>query len=150
MEADFFNLLLPWHWWVLGIVLIILEMLVPTGHTLWLGLSAMVVGVLLWLLPNLNWQFQLLIFAILSLASVLAYKQYTKNKPDITDAPGLNRRGEQYVGRVFTIDEPIVNGVGKVKVNDTTWRVNGQDLPVGTNVKVVSVSGSSLDVVIAE
>ena len=44
----------------------------------------------------------------------------------------------------FTIEEPIVNGMGKIKVDDSTWRVNGSDQPAGTTVKVVSVDGSTL------
>ena len=138
--------LVPWHWWVAGIILVILEMLAPTGHTLWLGISALIVGVLLWLFPGLDWKLQMLIFAVLSIVSVLLYKRFMGDKPHITDSPDLNRRGERYVGRVFTIEEPIVNGVGKIKVDDSTWRVSGSDQPTGTTVKVVAVDGSTLEV----
>ena len=138
--------LLPWHWWVAGIILVILEMLAPTGHTLWLGISALIVGTLLWLFPEMGWKLQMLIFADLSIVSVLLYKQLMGNKPQITDSPDLNRRGERYIGRTFTIEEPIVNGVGKIKVDDSTWRVNGSDLPAGTTVKIVSVDGSTFQV----
>ncbi|MCG8379509.1 MAG: NfeD family protein, partial [Proteobacteria bacterium] len=57
-----------------------------------------------------------------------------------------NRRGEQYVGRIFTLEEPIVNGVGKVKVDDSTWKVMGVDMPAGTKVRVLSVDGTILNV----
>ncbi len=138
---------LPWHWWVAGILLIILEMLAPTGHTLWLGVAALVVGALLWLFPQLDWKLQLLLFAVLSVASVLLYRQYARKKQHVTDEPSLNRRGERYIGRVFTLDEPIINGVGKIRVDDTTWRVTGPDRPAGETVKVISVDGSTLQVV---
>ena len=138
--------LLPWHWWVAGIILVILEMLAPMGHTLWLGISAMIVGTLLWLFPGLDWKLQMLIFAVLSIISVLLYKRFMGDKPQITDSPDLNRRADRYIGRVFTIEEPIVNGIGKIKVDDSTWRVSGSDQPAGTTVKVVSVNGSTLQV----
>ena len=138
--------LLPWHWWVAGIILVILEMLAPMGHTLWLGISALIVGVLLWLFPGMDWKLQMLIFAILSIASVLLYKKLAGDNADITDSPDLNRRADRYIGRVFTIEEPIVNGIGKIKVDDSTWRVSGSDQVAGTTVKVVSVSGSTLQV----
>lgn len=136
----------PWHWWVAGIFLIILEMLTPTGHTLWLGIAGLIVGCLLWLFPALSWQLQLLTFALISVVSVLIYKRYVSQRPDITDAPSLNRRSEQYIGRVFTLQEPIVNGVGKISVDDTIWRVYGEDQPLGSNVKVIGVKGSGLQV----
>jgi len=101
---------------------------------------------LLWLFPGLDWKLQMLIFAVLAIVSVLLYKQYTRNRPQTTDSPDLNRRGERYIGRVFTIEEPIVNGVGKIKVDDSTWRVNGPDQPAGTTVIVVAVDGSTLKV----
>jgi membrane protein implicated in regulation of membrane protease activity len=53
----------------------------------------------------------------------------------------LNQRGQQYTGRIFTLDQPIVNGVGKVEVDDSSWRVKGPDLPAGTHVQVVGVDG---------
>ncbi len=138
--------LLSWHWFVAGVLLIILEMLAPMGHTLWLGISALIVGAILWLFPEMGWKFQMLIFAVLSIASVILYKHFASKNVTETDSPDLNRGGERYVGRVFTIDEPIVNGIGKIKVEDSTWRVNGSDLPAGATVKVVAVDGSTLQV----
>jgi membrane protein implicated in regulation of membrane protease activity len=58
----------------------------------------------------------------------------------------LNRRGEQYVGRLFTLQEAVVNGVGKLQVDDTTWRISGVDLPAGRKVRVAGVDGTTLRV----
>ena len=48
------------------------------------------------------------------------------------DQPFLNRRAEALVGRVFTLEKPIVDGVGTVRIDDTVWRVTGPDSPAGT------------------
>ena len=66
--------------------------------------------------------------------------------PVISDQPNLNRRGQQYVGRTFTLDEPIVNGLGKIHVDDSTWKIEGNDCPAGTKVKVTGVDGVILKV----
>jgi membrane protein implicated in regulation of membrane protease activity len=55
-------------------------------------------------------------------------------------------RGQRYVGRVFTLDEPIVNGRGKIRVDDTTWNIEGADLAAGVSVEVTSVDGTILKV----
>ncbi len=60
----------------------------------------------------------------------------------------LNRRGAQYVGRLFTLEQPIVNGVGKLRVDDTTWKIIGEDCPVGTRVRVSGVESTVLKVVL--
>ena len=58
----------------------------------------------------------------------------------------LNRRSDALVGRVFTLDKPIMDGSGTVRVDDTIWRVSGPDCPAGSRVKVVRADGASLTV----
>ena len=54
----------------------------------------------------------------------------------------MNRRGEQYIGRNFTLEHPIVNGVGKIQVDDSIWKIRGEDCAVGTRVRVTGVDGT--------
>jgi membrane protein implicated in regulation of membrane protease activity len=135
-----------WHWWIAAIGLIVVEALAPGAIFLWLGVSAGVVGVVLLAAPDLSWENQLLIFAVLSVGSVFGWRVYHKSHPTETDLPTLNRRGEQYVGRVLTLNEAIVNRGGKVRLDDTSWKVEGDDLPAGARVKVTGVDGVVLKV----
>jgi len=130
-----------WHWWILALALIIVEMFVPGTFFLWMGISAIVVGLIAWLIPAMGWEFQLMLFAILSLVSIVAWRVYQRRHPDESDQPALNRRGEQYIGRVFVLETPIENGFGKVRVGDTLWRVRGSDAAAGRRVKVVGTEG---------
>ncbi len=135
-----------WNWWVAAIVLIVVEVFAPGTVALWMGISAAVVGLLLLAIPDLTWQIQFLVFAVLSVATVVAWRAYQLRHPTVTDQPALNRRGEQYVGRMFTLSEAIVNGTGKIHVDDTMWKVDGADLPEGTQVRVTGVAGTVLPV----
>jgi len=130
-----------WHWWILALALIIVEMFVPGTFFLWMGIAAVVVGLVAWLIPAMGWEFQLMLFAILSLVSIVAWRVYQRRHPDESDQPALNRRGEQYIGRVFVLETPIENGFGKVRVGDTLWRVRGSDAAAGRRVKVVGTEG---------
>jgi membrane protein implicated in regulation of membrane protease activity len=130
-----------WHWWILAGMLLILELTSPVFFFLWLGFSAAAVGFLLLVFPNLPVEVQLVLFGILSVVAVLAWRKYREARPPTSDQPLLNQRGQQYTGRVFTLDHPIINGVGKVHVDDSTWRVKGPDLPAGSDVRVVGVDG---------
>lgn len=147
---EYLTQLQPWQWWLVGVVLVILEMFAPGTFFLWLGISALIVGALLWFIPDMIWQIQLLIFAIMSVSSLVVFRFYLKKNPIETDAPTLNRRGEQYIGQVYTLEEPIVNGFGKVKIGDSLWKVKGKDLERGHNVKVTGIEGIILQVDIAE
>jgi len=130
-----------WHWWVLALVLLVLEVFSPAAFFLWLGISAGIVGLLLWVLPGIPWDYQLLLFSVLSVTTIVVWRSYLRRHPTRTDRPKLNRRGEQYVGRVFTLESPIVNGAGKIRVDDTTWKITGEDCEPGARVRVNGVDG---------
>ena len=138
--------LVYWYWWILATVLLFNEALAPGFFFLWMAAAASVCGLLLMLFPELSWQHQLLIFAGLSIISIISFKVYQRAHPPHSDHPVLNRRGEQYLGRRFTLDEPITNGMGKLKVDDTSWRIMGEDLPAGTTVEVMGADGVTLHV----
>jgi membrane protein implicated in regulation of membrane protease activity len=136
-----------WHWWIAGVVLMIVEVFVPGAFFLWLGLAAGVVGLVLLVFSGTSWEVQFLIWAVLSVAAVVGSRLYLRRHPIETDRPTLNRRGEQYIGRHFTLEEPIVNGLGKIRVDDSTWKIEGpEELPAGRKIRVIDVEGTVLKV----
>ncbi len=144
--SEYFSTLLFWHWWGVALILVILEMVMPGFFLLWIGVAAGITGLLLLLVPTSPWQLQFVVFGVLAIGSIVAARYYIRRNPIETDDRTLNRRGEQYVGRVFTIDEAIINGIGKVRVGDSVWRAAGPDLPAGERVKVIGVDGTMLKV----
>ena len=143
---QFLNQIEFWHWWIAAAVLIGIEMLAPGIFFLWMGIAAGSIGLLLLVAPGIDWQIQFILFAVVSIGAIFGWRAYLKKHPTETDLPNLNRRGAQYVGRSFTLEEPIVNGKGKIKVDDTIWRITGVDLASGTKVKVVSCEGTILKI----
>jgi hypothetical protein len=135
-----------WGWYIVALVLVILEVFAPGAFFLWIGISAAITGTILWIIPSMDWQYQLIVFAVFSVVSIIAWRSIARNRATPSDQPTLNRRGEQYVGRVFTLDEPVVNGIGKLTVDDSTWKIEGDDCEAGTRVKVSGVDGVILRV----
>jgi inner membrane protein len=130
----------PWSWLILGLVLIGLEIVAPGIFLIWLGIAAILTGCLDYGL-DLSWQVASVTFAGLALVSVLAGRALTRPRGE--DDPSLNRRGEALVGRRFALDQPIVSGEGRIRVDDTVWRVVGPDLPAGTAVRVLRIEGAT-------
>ena len=97
-----------WYWLIAAVVMVIIEMIIPAAYFLWMGVSAFVVGLLLYAIPALPLLIQVIIFGVLSVVSLLLYKRYQKTNPAEKDEPSLNRRGEQYIGRMFTLEAPVV------------------------------------------
>jgi membrane protein implicated in regulation of membrane protease activity len=135
-----------WYWWVLAFVLLILEMLTPGFFFMWLAVSGFITGLLVWLFPVLSVNMQVLLFSAFSVLAITAWRFYGKKLSLATDQPLLNKRGAQYIGRVFNLHEPIENGQGKIKVDDTIWKVHGEDCDIHTKVKVTGVRGTVFDV----
>jgi len=136
-----------WNWWVVAVFLIGIEIFAPGAVFLWMGISAGIVGFVLMLFPEMTWQIQLLIFAVLSLLSILVWRYFLRDRfPAPLPKRVLNRRGASYVGRTFTLKDPIVDGNGLLHVDDSRWKVEGEDLPAGTKVKVVAIDGTVLKV----
>lgn len=135
-----------WHWWALAGVMVIVEVFAPGIMFLWLGVAAGLVGALLLLWPGLGLKGQILVFAALSVASVLAWRRYQKAHPVVTDEPHLNRRSAGCIGQRAALATPIVNGRGRIRLGDSSWPAVGPDLPAGTTVEVIGVEGTLLQV----
>ena len=132
-----------WNWFILAALLLLLEVLAPGSFMLWLGLSAILVGIISAAIAW-SWQAQVIAFAVFAIAALPAWRHFARKveKPD--ESPFLNRRAQAYVGRVFTLDKPIVGGIGTIHIDDTVWRVSGPDCSAGSRVKVARVDGANL------
>ena len=136
-----------WHWLVIGIALLVIELGVTgTVFLLWLSAAAIVTGVALMTMPDLSWQVQLMVFSVSAVLALLATRSWLRLSPIQSDRPALNHRGSAYVGRRFTLQRPIESGSGELTIDDTIWRISGPDLPAGSEVEVLAVEGTRLRV----
>lgn len=134
-----------WSWWLLAAVLLGAELLLPVTFFLWLSGTAAVMGLATLVVPGMAAQVQWFAFGLGVLLATVATWLWLKRHPAAAAGP-LNRRAHQYLGRVLALDQAIVNGHGRVRVDDSQWRVTGPDSPAGTRVKVVGVDGLLLQV----
>ncbi|MEM1318494.1 MAG: NfeD family protein, partial [Pseudomonadota bacterium] len=139
-----------WTWFILGFVLLMGEALVPGIYLLWFGVSALIVGSAS-LLPfaainQWSWTTQIVVFAVLSLLSVMLARKYFPSEKEGDDAGKMNDPLGRHIGREATLLEAMENGAGRVRIGDTTWRVRGPDAPAGTRVKVTGVDNGALTV----
>jgi inner membrane protein len=134
-----------WNWFIAGGLLLILEVLAPGVFMLWLGLAALLVG-LISLAVDWTWQAQFIAFAAFAVAAIPLWRRLARSVEAPTDQPFLNRRAEALVGRVFTLEKPIVDGAGTLRIDDSFWRITGADSPAGSRVKIARVDGGALHV----
>ncbi|MGY8679533.1 NfeD family protein [Bradyrhizobium sp. UFLA05-153] len=146
--TDMFVTLGTWNWLIFGFILMALEVFAPGVFLFWLGLAALLVG-LVSFAAHPAWQVQLVMFALFAAAAVPLWRRLARGRIDTSASPHLNKRTEALLGREFTLEKPIIDGSGTVRIGDTVWRVAGPDTPAGTRVKVVQVDGANLTVAAA-
>ena len=155
MESAVLDALLngtAWFWLVLGLLLVIAEVAAPTFWLLWPGLAALTIGIITAATGPLDWRIQGVAFALLSVAATWAGRRYLMRTKTPPEARSLNRRAEQYVGRVVKVSEAFAGGRGRVAVDDTIWIAEAVDQTnpaIGEMVQVTGVEGPTLKVKLA-
>ncbi len=135
----------PWHWLILSLVLFALEALGASGFLIGVGIASALMALALWLVPSLDWGVQLMLFGIGALAMTVAWWKVFRRYNEQTDHPELNNRAVQMVGRVIILEQPVLNGQGRIQIGDTFWKVRSEtDLAAGTTVVVSGCDGMVL------
>ena len=136
---------------IFGLVLLIFEILAPGTFFLWFGLAALVTALCTFVLdgaPFWNLQAQWIVFVVISIALVIVGRRYMAARhAENDDKTLINERAKQLIGHEAIIVEKISQGVGRIKLDDTTWRVKGTDAPVGTKVKIIGEIGGTMLIV---
>lgn len=140
-----FDYLAWWHWWIFAVLFLILEIFSPAAFFMWMGFAAAITGLVVLAIP-MSWEMQFLIFAALSVASILIGRTYFRRHPIESEQPIINERGQELIGRTAVVDADIVNGKGRIRLGETTWSVSGPDAPAGEKVKIVGADGAVLKV----
>lgn len=137
-------------WWLsFGLALLIAEMFTGTLLFLFMGAATLLVALMVWMLAPEPWV-QSLVFGVGILASVGLWWRFRPNPNDRIErregAAGLNNRMSAYINREVVLEEAIVNGQGRIRLDDSFWNVRGSDMPAGTRVRVVEAEGIVLKV----
>jgi len=135
-----------WYWWALAAILLVCEMVLPGVVFLFLAIGAAASGLVLLIAADLSLEFQLLVFAVVAVASAVVLRPFLKRLQSHTANATLNARSEALIGRVFVLDQPILGGRGRIKLGDGSWSITGPDMVAGAKVRVAAVSGAELRV----
>lgn len=149
MELDVATFQLEyWHWLVLGILLIVSEIFVPSFIMVWFGLGALIVGGLL-KFTDIGLTYQLLIWAVSSIVFILLWFKFVRPLAVDRTKAGLGK--ESIINETGMVIKVPANGQrGKMrfstpKLGNDEWLIlSEQELADGDRVRVISVSGNSL------
>lgn len=139
----------PWHWFVLGFVLIISELVIPAFAALWFGVAALLVGVLYWLFPSMSPALQLILWMIFSVLSTFLWFKYIRPLSVDKTKAGLSR--EATIGQVGMVivtnlehDQITVRFPIPVLGSDEWQCRTLNPVRVGDRVRVIDILGNDL------
>lgn len=133
----------PWAWIIAGLIMLALELVVPGGYLLWLGIAGLVTGLFV-LFEPIAWPYQWLMFGVLALLAIVLWTRWSRSRPSQSDRPYLNRRADSFVGHEAVLEQPITGGFGRLTLGDTIWRISGPDLPAGRRIRIIGSDGAVL------
>lgn len=137
-----------WHWVVLGLGLIVLEMLAPAFFLIWFGLGALLTALLVALWP-LGFTGQWAIWAVASAIMAGGWMKYFRN-PDRTRAGQAKEGALGLVGLVTRPVDDLSQGeilFQRPVLGADRWPVVAdQPIPAGVKARVVDVLGQTLKI----
>jgi membrane protein implicated in regulation of membrane protease activity len=132
-----------WVWLTIGVLLAGLEMLAPGVYLIWLGIAAIITGVLTGLL-HLSLPVQVIDFVFLSLIVAFSARRFLRDSPIASADPLMNRRVARMVGQTAVVAQAIEHGSGRVHFGDSEWIASGPDVAVGERVRITGADGVTL------
>jgi membrane protein implicated in regulation of membrane protease activity len=144
MIAQIVDMLGPWLWWVVGLLLAGIEILAPGSFFVWFAVAAILTGTVA-LFVDIAWQWQAVLFVAFAVVAVLAGRK-VYGTADRDSDERLNDRVARQIGRLATLETAIVDGSGHIRLDDSQWRVEGPELPAGRQVRIVGFRDGRLQV----
>ena len=136
--------LLFWHWWIIATVLFIAELIISANVFLWMGISAIIIGIINYFIPSLDENITYILFAIFSIINAIGYRIWYTRQNQNTQEHHLNNPSEKYIGQTIILANPIKNGAGREKIGRSIWAIKGNDLPIGSKVKIIKSNSTTL------
>lgn len=137
-----------WHWLALGLALLAVELLGTAGYFLWLGLSGLLVGALMLLIP-MGWQLQWMTFASVALLTTwLWWRRQFQADRRADKQRLLNQKEKQLIGQRVLITEPITAGITtRLHLADSTWSaISDENIAAGSMVEITELDGIVLKI----
>lgn len=149
MSWQILDQLTHWHWFILGLVLLIGEALGAAGFLLGSSIAVFITGAVVWLAQLvtgqlIGWEMQVLMAALLSVACSVIYWRYFRAEKQSSDRPQLNHRAAQLIGRRLVVEQAI-EFQGRIQIGDTFWKVNCEEiLQPGDSVEISAADRTEL------
>lgn len=138
-----------WTWFVLCVVMLILEALGAAGFLIGIAIGCFLTGTVVAIYGQFSaggagWESQILLVSITSSIFTILYWRYFRAEKQVSSLPQLNNKMAQMIGRQIKIESDI-DFEGTVRIGDTVWKVRCPEPVIrGCKVTIIDTEGSVL------
>lgn len=134
---------MAWVWLVAGAVAMLLEIVVAGVYLFWIGLGAMLTGLVLFSLPRLPLWAQITVFIVAMFASIGIGIWGTRRQKANMASATLNSGMKALLGQSAIAIDAFAHGQGRIRVQDTSYpaRLEQGDVKAGDRVEIVGLEG---------
>ncbi|MBN2781109.1 MAG: NfeD family protein [Candidatus Marinimicrobia bacterium] len=134
-------------WFIVGLVMALLEFVIPGLIVVFFGAGAWITAILVWIFPGMAVWVQLMSFTVLSIAALILLRRQLK-KRFFSDQEGAESEGvDDYIGRKAVVEKAIANGEGKILYRGVSWEAFAdEDIPEGAPVVITGKDSIKLKV----
>lgn len=125
-----------WDWAILAAIFAVIEMMTLSAMFLLFTAAAIIMAVVVAVMPDLQINHQLFLFSALMISSFAYWMKFSRGWGAKTDAPMLNNRLNQLIGRQVTLKASVIDGRGKVMLDDAPWVITGEDCEAGEKIEI--------------
>lgn len=134
-------------WFIIGLVLLLLELVMPGFVIFFFGIGAWVTALLcLFTEPNIN--IQVIIFAVSSVLTLLLFRRMIRNKFLYNKDDKSEAVEDEFTGKeAIAVDDFGPGKTGKVEFKGTSWNAeSGSDVKAGQRVTIIEKKSIKLKV----
>lgn len=132
-------------WFILGLVLLLLELVIPGFVIIFFGIGAWATA-LLCLVANPGFNLQAIVFAITSVLSLIALRKMLQKRYFYTDSKLSDKVEDEFTGKEAVALSDILPGkTGRVEFKGTTWKAESDiEIPEGQAVIIKKIDNVKL------
>lgn len=134
--------------WIVWLSVFVIGLIIETGTTelvsVFFSFGALI-AMIISFIPGVEWWVQLIIFVVLSGASLAALRPIVKK---YLNKEKRDTNVDEYIGKKVNVIDVNNDGIPEVKLNGLIWRIEPVDeeekINVGEKVEIVSIKGNKL------
>ena len=134
--------------WIVWLSVFVIGLIIETGTTelvsIFFSFGALI-AMIISFIPGVEWWVQLIIFVVLSGASLAALRPIVKK---YLNKEKRDTNVDEYIGKKVNVIDVNNDGIPEVKLNGLIWRIEPVDeeekIIVGEKVEIVSIKGNKL------